>query len=137
MPISSPVRILFLKNLTCLFSFFCFCLDFFKSNLSFRWRGHRSLRCTSGLETRFMRCYAFNKRTDQRITYTKEVGEKLQGSGRGVVNIPPIVGWHAGWTVLWRPVVQEVGQQLGCPPCAVETLVENSSEHWIRQQSLI
>ena len=46
------------------------------------------------------------------ITYTEEVGEKLQDLGRGVVNIAPVIGWHARWTVLRRPIVQEVGQQL-------------------------
>lgn len=90
-----------------------------------------------GLETRFTSCYAFNKRRDKRITYTKEVGEELGCLGRGVVNIPPVVGWHAGGAVLRRPVVQEVSQQLGSPSRAVETLVEKSSKHWILQQSLI
>lgn len=84
-----------------------------------------------------MRCYAFNKSTDKRDTYAKEVGEKLQHFGCGVVSIPPVVGRHARRLILRGPVVQEVGQQLGCPSCAVEALVEGSSKHWICQQSLI
>lgn len=119
---------------------FLFCLFvclFFKSNLFSYWRGHRTIWCMSGLETRFMRCHAFNKRTDKRITYAKEAGEKLQGLGCGVVNVPPVVGRHAGRTILWRPVVQEVGQQLGCPPRVGQTLVQSSSKQRVRQQILI
>lgn len=59
------------------------------------------------------------KAQTKRITYTEEVGEKLQALGRHVVNIPPVVRRHVGWTILWRPVVQEVGQQLSRPRCAV------------------
>lgn len=84
-----------------------------------------------------MRCYGFNKPRDRRITYTEDVGEELDCLCRGVVNVPPVVGWHPSGAVLRRPVVQEVGQQLGCPSRAVETLVEKSSKHWILQQSLI
>lgn len=90
-----------------------------------------------GLEASFMRCHAFNKSPDKRITYTEEFGEELQDFGSGVVNIAPVAGWHARWTILRGPVVEEVGQKLSCPPCAVETLVEDSSKHWIRQQFLI
>lgn len=92
--------------------------------------------CTSGLETRIRRCCAFNKTTDEGITYTKEVGEELQGLGRGVVHISPIIGRHAGRPVLWGPVVEEVGQQLSGQSGAVEALVENSSERRVRQQDL-
>lgn len=84
-----------------------------------------------------MRCGAYNKGADDRITYTKEAGEKLQGSSRGVVKVPPVVGRHAWWTVLRGPVVQEAGQQLSRQPRAVQTLVEKSSKHWIHQQGLI
>lgn len=92
--------------------------------------------CTSRLETRIRRCCAFNKTTDEVITYTKEVGEELQGLGRGVVHVPPIVGRHAGRPVLRGPVVQEVGQQLSGQSGAVEALVENSSERRVLQQDL-
>lgn len=110
--------------------FFVVC---FESSLSFRglvwwWVGGK---------TRFTRCGAFNKGADKRITYTKEVREKLQAFGRGVVKVPPVVGRHSWWTVLRGSVVQEVGQQLSCQPRAVQTLVEKSSKHWIRQQGLI
>lgn len=85
----------------------------------------------------FVRYFVFNKSLNKRITYTKELGEKIQDLGSAVVNIPPVIGRHAGWTILWRPVVQEVGQQLCCPSCAAETLVEGSSKQCIRQQILI
>ena len=91
----------------------------------------------SELKVGFVSCHMFHKSTDKRITYTEKVGEKLQDPCSGVVSTSPVIGWHAWWTILWRPVVQEVGQQVGCPLCAVETLVEESSKHWIRQQSLI
>lgn len=84
-----------------------------------------------------MRCFACNKSTDKIITYTKEIGEKLQDLSSGVVNIPPVIGWHARWTILGRPIVQEVGQLLNGQSCAIEMLVEDSSKHWVRQQSLI
>ena len=57
--------------------------------------------------------------------------------GCGVVNVAPVVGWHARRTLLRWPVVQEVGQQLSSQPRAVETLVEKRGELWIRQQILI
>lgn len=91
----------------------------------------------SGREARFTRCYALSTRTGKGGTYAEEAGEELQGLGCGVVNVAPVVGGHAGRTLLRRPVVEEVGQQLGRPPRAVETLVEKSGELWIRQQSLI
>lgn len=75
--------------------------------------------------------------SNKRLTYTDEFGEELQDFGCGVVNIPPVVGRHAGWPILRGPVVQEVGQQLGRPARAIETLVEDGSKHRVRQQSLI
>lgn len=91
----------------------------------------------SELEAVFVRYFACNKSTDKRITYTKEVGEKLEDLGSAVVNIPPVIGRHADGTILWRAVVEEVCQQLCCPTRAVETLVKGSSKQWICQQGLI
>lgn len=79
----------------------------------------------------------FIKAQPKRITYAEEFGEKLHDFGSGVVSIPPVVRRHAGWTILWKPVVQEVGQQLACPSRVVDTPVEDNSNHWICQQSLI
>lgn len=84
-----------------------------------------------------MRCFAFNKNSDKRVTYSKKVGEKLDDLGSGIVNVPPVVGRHAGWSILWRPVVEEVGQLLGRPSCAVERLAEGGGKHWVRQQNLV
>lgn len=106
---------------------------FLKPHVSLYCGALTTLLCMSELEVMFVRYFVFNKSTNKRITYTKEVGEKLQDLGSAVVNIPPVTGRHADWTILWRPVVQEVGQQLCCPSCAIETLVEGSSKQWICQ----
>lgn len=89
-----------------------------------------------GREPRFTRCCGFNKNRDKRVTHAEEFGKELQDLSGCVVNISPVSGRHAGWTILRGTVVEEVGEVFGCPRWAAETLVEGRSKHGVRQQRL-
>lgn len=83
------------------------------SNFSFKSLVIKVSVSMSAVEIKTRRCHTSYKTTDEGVTYAKEIGEQLQGLGRNIVNIPPVVGWHASRPLLWFPVVQEVGQQRG------------------------
>lgn len=70
-------------------------------------------------------------------THAQEVGQQLQDLGGRVVNVAPVVRRHPGGTLFRRPVVQEVGEQLGGPPRPLQTLVDEGGEQRVLQQGLV
>lgn len=90
----------------------CTAFNFFSYWIGSFIQAQRSFKSQFPL-VRLKRCRASLNVADEGVTYAKKVGEQLQGLGRGIVNIPPVVGWHAGRPLLRGPIVQEVGQQLG------------------------
>lgn len=77
------------------------------------------------------------RRTGAPATHPQEVGQQLQGLGGGVVNVPPVVRRHPGRALFRRPVVQEVGQQLGGPTRPVQALVDEVGKRRGIQEHLI